>query len=470
MIKLSSILYRTIVAIPYFATIALFSGCATYYQKIITFNQNFEEHKYSEAKEYLEKNTKLANKKNTAVLYDLNLATVAHLTGDYNQSIELFNKADKYYQDYTTNWGLEAVALLSNPNVTPYKLENFEPVMIHFYQALNYIAINEYEEALVECRRMNEVLNALSDNFKKLNNAKHYSQDAFGHYLMGLIYEATGDHNNAFIAYRNAYNIYNTDYSPMYGTVAPKNLKQAIIRSAKMTGFTSEAADYEREFNMTISKPSPQDGRVVLFVLDNLAPIKDQIDITFNNVGFGNGIINFTSDYQDLHIAIPYIPTKNANGGYNDGIQNIKVVHIAIPKYNTRFPDCQKAAPYMLIDKEFSPISIAEDIDQIARQSLHDRILLEVGKSILRAATKMVANNQIAKQNDVLGAIFQIGSAIAERADTRHWQSLPGRIMVVDRYLSPGTHSFEFQSCGKTSHIDVDVEAGKTSFAVMASF
>ncbi len=468
--RLSSILYKAIVAVSSIAAVALFSGCATYYQKIIKFNHNFENHNYTEAKAYLEGNTKLANKKNTAVLYDLNLATVSHLTGDYQKSIELFNKADKYYQDYSTNWGLEAVALLSNPNVTPYKLENFEPVMIHFYQALNYIAINEYEDALVECRRMNEILNALSDNFKTLNNAKHYSQDAFGHYLMGLIYEALGDINNAFIAYRNAYNIYQNDYSSMYGTPAPTDLKQAVIRTAKMNGFIDESTLYEKEFNMTVSKPSKDDGRVVLFVLDNLAPVKDQFDITFNNVGFGNGIINFTSDYEDLNIAVPYIPRKKSDGTYESGVQDIKVVHIAIPKYISRDTNCPKTAPYMLIDKQFSSISIAEDIEKIARQSLHDRIVLEVGKSILRAATKQIANAQISKQNDVLGAIFQIGSAIAEQADTRHWQSLPGRIMVLDRQMSPGKHTFEFQSCGKATQVEVDVKAGKTSFAVIASF
>lgn len=457
-------IYKAMVAISIVATIVLSSSCATYYQKIITFNKNFENQDYESAKAYLDNNPKLGQKRNTAVLYDLNLATVCHLTGDYERSIELFNKADNYYETYSTNWGLEAVALLANPNVTPYKLENFEPVMIHFYQALNYIAINNYDEALVECRRMNEVLNNLSDLFRKLNNARHYSQDAFGHYVMGILYETMNDNNNAFIAYRNAYNIYSTDYAPMYGIEPPYDLKQALIRTAKATGFSSEVSQYEKEFGMTTNPLSSDNGRVVLFVLDNLAPIKDQHSITFTNAGYSAGMLNFTCDYEEFNnIYIPYELD-------NDSIDRLNIVHITLPRYKSRYPQCLNTAPSMLIDNQFSSINVAENIDQIARQSLHDRIWTELGKSILRVAAKQIASAKIAKQNSGLGALFEIGSAIAERADTRHWQSLPGRVMVVDRQLSPGTHTFEFSSCGKTTTMNINVEAGKTSFAVMASF
>lgn len=453
------------VAVFSIATLTLFSSCATYYQKIITFNRNFEKQDYQSAKEYLEKNAKLANKKNTAVLYDLNLATVCHLTADYEKSIELFNKADNYYNNYSTNWGLEAVALLANPNVTPYKLENFEPVMIHFYQALNYIAINNYEEALVECRRMNEILNNLSDNFKKLNNAKHYSQDAFGHYMMGILYETMGDNNNAFIAYRNALNIYRTDYAPMYSVEAPDDLKKAVIRTAKATGFSDEAGLYEKEFGFSASPLPSNMGRVVLFVMDNLAPVKDQLSITFTNLGYEAGLLNFSSDYNNMNIVIPYVRTSE-----RDSVENVNIVHVAIPTYKSRAPECLNKKPSILIDNQFSTISVAENIDAIARQSLHDRIMLEIGKSILRAVTKQIASSKVSKENNALGMLFEIGSAIAERADTRHWQSLPGRILVIDRQFSPGVHTFEFESCGKVSKMEINVEAKKTSFGVIASF
>lgn len=452
------------VAIFSIATLIAFSSCATYYQKIATFNNNFERKDYASAKAYLENNKKLASKKNTEVLYNLNLATVAHLTGDYNQSIDLFNRADNYYQNHTKNLGLEAVALLTNPNVTPYKLENFEPVMLHFFQALNYIAINNYEEAIVECRRMNEVLNALSDKFKILNNAKHYSQDAFGHYLMGILYETVGDANNAFIAYRNALNIYKGDYAAMYNIMVPTELKYSLVRSARATGFTTEANQYEQELEISTQKPSESSGRMVAFILDGLAPVKDQVDLTFTRIGESNGFFSFQTEYDGASLLVPYIPDKNGDD------DPVNIIHMSLPKYVSRRSECDLEHPVVLVDNEMQMAAIAEDVEAIARQSLHDRIWAEVGKSLLRVIAKQTASKAITNKNEIIGAIFEIGSAIVERADTRHWQSLPGRILVVDRYLTPGSHTIEYTSCGKQSSMSVEVSAGKTSFVVIPNY
>lgn len=464
MSRLSKLFNATGVAVISIATTVAFSSCATYYQKIATFNHNFERKDYAAAKSYLENNKKLASKKNTAVLYDLNLATVAHLTGDYNQSIQLFNKADNYYQSHTKNIGLEAVALLANPNVTPYKLENFEPVMLHFFQALNYIAVDNYEEAIVECRRMNEVLNALSDKFKILNNAKHYSQDAFGHYLMGILYETVGDANNAFIAYRNALNIYQGDYSAMYKIPTPTELKYSLVRAARATGFTTEANQYEKELEISAQLPPESSGRMVAFILDGFAPVKDQVDLTFTRIGNSDGLFSFQTEYDGANLLIPYIPDKDGDD------DPVNIIHMSLPKYVSRRSECDAERPVVLVDKEMQMAAVAEDIEAIARQSLHDRIWAEVGKSLLRVIAKQAASKAVTNKNDILGAIFEIGSAIAERADTRHWQSLPGRIMVVDRYLSPGSHTIEYTSCGYKSTATVEVRAGKTSFVVIPNY
>ena len=66
------------------------------------------------------------------------------------------------------------------------------------------------EDALVEVRKINIRLQQLNDKYPDHKN--RYQRDAFAQLLMGLIYDAAGDYNNAFIAYRNAYNTYQTDY------------------------------------------------------------------------------------------------------------------------------------------------------------------------------------------------------------------------------------------------------------------
>ena len=69
--------------------------------------------------------------------------------------------------------------------------------------------MGRFEEALVEVRRMEILLNQLDDKYK---SEEKFNKDAFVHLLMGLVYDAQGDINNAFIAadtvilYENYYN------------------------------------------------------------------------------------------------------------------------------------------------------------------------------------------------------------------------------------------------------------------------
>lgn len=100
---------------------------------------------------------------------------------------------------------------------------------IHYYKTLNYLALGEIDEALVECRRLNTELEVLSDKYKDQKNA--YCKDAFAHTLMGIVYQASHDYNNAFIAYRNAVEIFeDPDYQTMFHVEMPKQLQRYYLR------------------------------------------------------------------------------------------------------------------------------------------------------------------------------------------------------------------------------------------------
>src|SRR5690606_26879271 len=100
---------------------------------------------------------------------------------------------------------------------------------------------------LVECKRMNIRLNQLSDKYKSDNK---YKRDAFIHLLMGIIYDANKDYNNAFIAYRNALEVYQTDYQKMFNLGPPEQLKQDLLRTAYLSGFNEELARFEKDLGM----------------------------------------------------------------------------------------------------------------------------------------------------------------------------------------------------------------------------
>ncbi|MCG8582829.1 MAG: hypothetical protein MI866_23110, partial [Bacteroidales bacterium] len=193
-------------------------GCATYYEQNIKLQSLISSGQFEAADKVLASDNKGAEGKNR-FLYFCNRGVVSFMNGQYELSNSYFNQADYYAEDYSKSFGNEALALITNPMVKPYRPEDFESVLIHFYKALNYIYLKDYEGALVECRRVNIVLQQLNDKYKK--NKNKYARDAFAHCMMGLIYEAAGNTNDAFIAYRNALEIYEEDYKELFGVNVP---------------------------------------------------------------------------------------------------------------------------------------------------------------------------------------------------------------------------------------------------------
>ena len=92
-------------------------------------------------------------------------------------------------------------ALLTNDAIRAYSGEEFERVLIHYYRALNYHYLGDHQGALVECRKANL---RLSDFAEAAEYELSYANDAFMQYLTGLLYEAGGEVNDAYISYRDA--------------------------------------------------------------------------------------------------------------------------------------------------------------------------------------------------------------------------------------------------------------------------
>ena len=130
--------------------------------------------------------------------------------------------------------------------MTVYRGEDHEHLMLLYFKAMNFLKLNDPEGALIECRRLNLRLNKLSD---KYSSEKKFQRDAFVHTLMGIIYQSTKDYNNAFIAYRNAIEIYENDYSSMFGLQAPEQLKKDLLNTAWWTGFVDEFNSFKSLFS-----------------------------------------------------------------------------------------------------------------------------------------------------------------------------------------------------------------------------
>jgi len=441
----------------------LLLSCATYYQQNEAFNNSFSNGDMVAANKHLDGNKKMKAQRNK-VLYLVNKGTLAWMQQDYALANKYFNEADLFIEDQRKNLGSEALAIISNPSVKPYKPEDFENVLINYYKAISYLQLGNNEEALVECRRVNEKLFALNDKYPR-NHKNRYSDDAFAHNLMGMIYDASKDYNNAFIAYRNAYNIYKDNYTGNFGTSSPEQLKKDILRTAKRLGFEQEYNFYSKEFNLTYENGSKDDGEVIFLWMNGLGPIKDEWSINFAATRNSGGFVTLANNEEG--ISFPF-NTNSMSSNERSAFHNLEFVRVAFPKYRERVPLFTNAT-ISLEDSTSIMLEKGEDINAIAFKCLKDRMVRELANSLLRLATKKAMEEFARSKDDTLGTLLSIANALTEKADTRNWQTLPHSIYYSRIKLKPGNHKLvlNLKSGINGAHnqdLNINVKAGETQF------
>jgi hypothetical protein len=413
----------------------ILSSCGSYYQKNIKFHQLLLSQRVAEADHLLSKD-KRAERKKTRLLYFLNRGITNHLMGNYETSNQFFEQAYITHEDYSTKPIDEALAFLINPTITDYRGEDHEALLIHYYKALNFLQLGKRSEALVECRRLNIKLNILSD---KYTTGKKYRRDAFIHTLMGLVYQANHDYNNAFIAYRNAVEIYQEDYKLLFGLGLPLQLQKDLIYTAYKTGFHKQVNYYKKLFQLDYD-PSleTEAGEVVLLWNNGLGPIKSEWNIDFLILKGQGGVVNFVNEDLGLFFPFPLI----GDGETSQGLADLHLLRAAFPKYVERPLLYDQAVVH--VNGGTYRLEVVEDINAISFQTLHQRMLLEFSKSLLRVALKKLAEYQVRKQNEVLGTMLGVVNFVTEAADTRNWQSIPHHIYYTRIKLPSGSHQLNF--------------------------
>lgn len=422
-------------------TIFLFSSCASYYQKSYQFQQQFSSGNIKEAQAFLISQKKAAEKKDR-LLFFLDRGVVEQMLGNYEASNVYFEKAYLYNQDFRKNFKYDIIGSLANPMLKPYKAEDHEVVLIHFYKVINYIQLKDFDAALVEVRRVNISLNELNDKYEDKKN--RYKEDAFAHLLMGIIYEAKNDFNNAFIAYRNSLNVYQRLYSEVFHVTVPEQLKKDLLRTAALNGFRKELQQYELEFGIKYEKENSTDGELVFFWLNGLSPVKGEFSMNLvRSEGTGDNLVfaNESGPYN-----FPINITNQVNNSKQEGLADVRFVRMAVPKYKARKPLISEA--YLVVDGKKINMELAEDVEQIAFAGLEDRMLREIGKSITRLVLKQAAEIVASNQNKDAGFVLSALNSITEKADTRNWQSLPHSIYYQRVSLATGNHDVNLVTNG----------------------
>lgn len=439
------------------------SGCATYHQRTLVFHQAIADGRYQDAVDYLDNHPQDARGKNR-LLYHMEKGTAQHFAGRFTDSNETLETAYVILEEFQRNYALEALSFITNPAIVPYPGEDFEKVQIHYFKALNFALLGNLSDALVEARRINIKLNQLNDRYEA-GKKNHYNSDAFAWTLMGILFDANKEYNDAFICYRNALETYESSYTEDYGLGPPDQLIRDVMTAAWRTGLTQELAFYKSRYSVAWTPPASRTGGsdVIVFWNNGLGPYKTEDSVNFTLDRGDIGFVNFVSKERNFFLPVP------VGGKDTNSFKDISFIRMALPRYIERKPLYRQAS--VICNGTTHPLEKAQNINDIAFLNLRDRMGRELGKALLRLAIKQGIEQAVRKQDAGLGVVVSIVNAVTEKADTRNWQTLPHDIHYARIPVSAGSCELRLQRTAVNGYIEtdtvrIDVNPGETAFVV----
>jgi tetratricopeptide (TPR) repeat protein len=195
------------------------------------------------------------------VLYYLDVGMLYHYAGEYDESTEHLNEAERLIEEYFTKSISQAAAtLLINDTKQDYAGEDYEDIYLNVFKALNFLEQDEFDPAFVEVRRIDNKLNLLEDKYRGVAAGYNQAEDtpmefepgetnfhnsALARYLSMVMYRAEGDYDGARIdkekidqAFQTQPGIYNFDKPDLSRALDPSVGPRLIVMA-----FTGESPE-----------------------------------------------------------------------------------------------------------------------------------------------------------------------------------------------------------------------------------
>ena len=400
------------------------------------------------------------------ILYNMERGRYAQVIGnsdvsmaDFKTSIEKIRENDEKALISASDIGANVAAAMVNDNAIPYEGEGYERVLLHHYQALNYLKKKDLEGAGVEVRRANAEQN---DSLKRFENeleksreeasekrvssnstsrietqyaqmdevagrVKNSFQNAYTFYMSGFVYELLQQPNDAYIDYKKALEIY------------PENryLQKDVLRLAAKLEMGDDLVELKKRFSpglptKYIDEKGAGSGELLVLFEDGFVPQKQEIKIS--------------------------LPVNNGN-----------LVTIAFPIYKDKW----SAQVPLLILNNREVIGNTEpicDIRALAVKALKEKVPVIATRQIIRAIAKGVTAAQAKKNMGEFGQFAaNIWNLVSENADLRSWLTLPANAQIMRTTLPVGSYKLTLQHpmAGAPTYSDVTISAdGKTVLLV----
>lgn len=394
----------------------------------------------------------------TYVLDRLEQGRIAWLAGQDAGSKQAFAAADSRLEwednqaEYRLSQGLsQAGSLLTNDQSMAYLTPDYERTMLHHYLALNYLQRGDADGALVEVRRANQVqeraLKARAGEVSKarekgveasternmrqlmsrgapdldrlIGKVKNGFQNAYTFYFSGVLYEAAGDLNDAWVDYQRGYQI------------APDNqsLQDALLRLARLRGSPDELKETEKKVGRKAPPLTRNQGQLVVLFEDGLIPARRELFLPLP-------ISTSSGDFRTFTVAVPYYDNRASQTG-----------------------------PLVVsVGKRIEQTSELVRLEALAAKDLQERLPGMLTRQALRLVAKEQLRRTAAKEGgDVGNILVGIFNTLSERADTRSWLTLPAQASSWQGMLPTGDVQLTLGAGSAMRQLPLTIHGGRTT-------
>lgn len=420
---------RTLPAMAMAGIFLVLGGCATYSQSFHVVERDLLSNDPVRALAALEKQ---AHNSRDQFLYVCNKAMLLRMLGKFRQSNEEIEKAKAIVQKYSAiSVSEQTSSFIINDATRTYIGSPVEQIMLNVYAALNYLAMNDLDDARVEILQENIRLRALMQD----DPDSPLSVDPFARYLSGIIYEDLGEWSDAMIAYRKAYEAYQK-HAALYGIAIPQQLKRSLIQMADKVGLDNERQKYEQAFGLHLAdlqKGIQNTGELVFIFSNGLAPIKRESSVQIIEPQSG----------RMIRISLPHYEKRNT-----------RVARARLYLQSVR-PHL-KNNPKLVTETEK-----VEDISRLEIETLKSQMAAITARALARAVAKHKLSDEAGQRNGLAGLIVNIAGVLTERADTRSWLTLPAQIQSARLRAPAGLYSAHVELLDRNNNIVLRRNLGK---------
>ncbi|MBU4483937.1 hypothetical protein KKA47_00785 [bacterium] len=409
-----SLLFRVIALVAIFFV----TSCASTYQsRAKPAREAFNSGDYDKAVEIIEKIKPAPRDK---LLHLLDKGMILHGAGKYKESNQTLTEAEDLWKNLSIkSVSKETGATLWSEEGVDYAGDKYERVMIPTIRMLNYVALGDWDGALIEVRRIRYTVEKVYGSTRDFDNA-------FALYFSAVVWETLGHINDALIDYKQL---------GKHGKQVPYYAHDIKTTSSRL-GLADKLPE-KGNMAWDASKKYRDDRAQILVVIES-----------------GEA---------------PYYVAESVTTGYfTISVPTVRSKPIPVQSVMVKIDGKEVGQTYPFYN-------IAEDI----LGALKERQKRTFVRKMIKLSTQTglyVAGNELMKKDDTKSELaglaltaLSFSMSVAEKADERSWRTLPGMFQLGRFYVSQGTHEIELipQGGGKTFTTTLDVKPGKPEMVLV---